>query len=272
MQITNTCKFIHRLKEKLQAIKYVLLLGRMTHSWKKAYEYLKSQGSENKITLESKGLFLTARKEDWCAIREVLIDDEYAIIGNLFTNDEKPKIVDLGANIGCFGWKVFSCVPQASVFSVEATPDTAKILEYNRISNPNYNWIVSESAVWKENTELRLTRTTTSAGNRVDLHSTGPVIKGVRLDKLLSNVGWSTVDLIKIDIEGAESEVIPAVVDILKTIKYLIIEIHNDRINGNEITTILDDCFTYSYKLTNRVSTKPLYLYSNQQVHSLEEC
>ena len=184
------------------------------------------------ITLRYYDMYLSARKQDWTAVREVLIDDEYVCIDGLFDSSDSPKILDLGANVGCFALRAFKLSPNVSVVSIEAAKDTADVLRHNQERNPSLSWQVIHGAVWRNDGPLSLERTNNSTGHRVSNNNVGEQLEGFSLETILKCVGWRHVDLIKMDIEGAEAEVIPGSEDILRNCDYLIIEIHSDRIDG----------------------------------------
>ena len=71
------------------------------------------------------------------------------------------------------------------------------------------------------------------------------------------------------DIEGAEAEVIPVSQDVLLQTKAIIIEVHDDRIDGDVIVSELQNIFPYGYKLNYRGSSKPVYLFCKKDVQNI---
>lgn len=211
-----------------------------------------------------------ARKEDWPAVREVLVHDEYRHIERLFKPNDRPKVLDIGANIGCFALRVFDHCSEAHVCSVEAAGDTYKLLEANNQTNDTKNWKVMNFGVWGTEQPLTLMRRGTSMGHRVMAnenegaqHETEQV-DGITLVALLNKLGWSSVDLIKIDIEGGEESVIPASIEALKKCRFLIIEIHTDRIDASPVIRTLNNTFKFRWKINDRRSSKPVYFLTNE--------
>ena len=218
------------------------------------------------ITLRYHDMYLSARKQDWTAVREVLIDDEYVCIDGLFDSSDSPKILDLGANVGCFALRAFKLSPNVSVVSIEAAKDTADVLRHNQERNPSLSWQVIHGAVWSNDGPLSLERTNNSTGHQVSNNNVGEQLEGFSLETILKCVGWRHVDLIKMDIEGAEAEVIPGSEDILRNCDYLIIEIHSDRIDGELIFNKLKNIYSHIRRINRVQSNKPLYLMSNKNI------
>ena len=230
----------------------------------RAYGYLRSGRDPQIGDFKLGALKFQARKEDWVAIREVLVEDEYHCVDQLITKNSSPRVLDLGANIGSFALRVFLNNPDAEVASVEAADDTFQILEGNRRLNPGSNWHALNFGVWRDDGPLTLMRRGISVGHRVVEGAGDDVVQGISLSSLLMKLGWDQVDLIKMDIEGGEEAVIPAAVDVLRKTRFLIVEIHSDRIDSAPIMSVLQSIYAYQWQLNDRKSSKPLFVMANQ--------
>lgn len=204
------------------------------------------------------------RKEDWVAIREVLVEDEYSCIDRLFQPGAEPRILDLGANIGSFALRVFLRCPMAHVVSVEAANDTFQVLETNRQANALRNWTVLNNGIWSDDGPLTLMRRGIPAGHRVVAGGTGDEVKGISLNSLMNGLHWTSVDLIKMDIEGGEEVVVPAALDTLRRTRVLIIEVHSDRIDPIPILNVLRSTYVNHWQINTRTSSKPVYIMTNE--------
>jgi FkbM family methyltransferase len=209
-------------------------------------------------------LSFRGRKEDWIAIREVLVEDEYSCFDRLFPHDASPHVLDLGANIGSFALRVFLRCPAARVASVEAASDTFRILQANKDANTSFNWEVLNNGVWGDDGPLTLLRRGISVGHRVVEGVGGDAVEGISLKTLLGRLGWDHVDLIKMDIEGGEEVVVPAALDALRRTRVLIIEIHTDRIDPFPVLEALRSIYAHHWQLNDRKSCKPLYIMTNE--------
>jgi FkbM family methyltransferase len=125
-----------------------------------------------------------------------------------------PRVLDLGANIGLFGAYVLGRWPQASIESFEPDPSNARLLVRLIAANRrDLSWSVSELAVANRAGELEF-----AAGMHADSHVL--LQNGARAEDALTARNGSPsvitvravdlfdqrhdVDLLKMDIEGAE--------------------------------------------------------------------
>jgi FkbM family methyltransferase len=125
--------------------------------------------------------------------------------------------VDVGANVGYFTLLGAGLVgPSGTVVAVEAHPRLAGILQRNVVLNGYHGWVtVHQRAAWSERTSLEFHMrdhfTSSSSLGRIDdagLSRLGDTVQSVTveavtLDDLLE--GLPRVDVLKIDIEGAEA-------------------------------------------------------------------
>lgn len=119
---------------------------------------------------------------------------------------EAPEfIIDCGANIGLSAVYFANKYPKARIVAIE--PES-KNFEYLKKNTKNYpNIICLQKAVWPRATRLEVfdtghggwafqTRESESAGD----------VEGVTIGELMSEYSMEKIDLLKIDIEGAEKE------------------------------------------------------------------
>jgi FkbM family methyltransferase len=153
-------------------------------------------GAERRFWLED---FTQAR-----ALSEVLAEHDYdvAIEGQVQT------IVDLGANAGQAAVYFRDRFPDASILAVEADPDTARLAERNTAADPRT--VVVAAAVTDHDGSVTLTRleghswgsNVFSAWSRPDTPQVE--VRSVTLRTLLREHGLAHVDVLKVDVEGAE--------------------------------------------------------------------
>ena len=233
----------------------------------RSFGFLKKSLKPEEIVCSYRNVKFWVRKADWPSVREVFIQDEYSCLKALFpSRDQSPKILDLGAHIGCFALKTFSLLPSARICSAEAAHDTADILEKNIALNSGLNWSLKRAAIWQHNNGIYLQRTQSPLGHKVITQDNGENIDSVTLKTLCEDLGWNSIDLIKMDIEGAEEAVLPDSQEILAKTNALIIEVHTDRIDGDAVIKILNQDFTHCYKLNHRGSTKPVYVFTRRDI------
>lgn len=210
-------------------------------------------------------LLFAVRRQDWVGVDEVLMDDEYLCVLPELESIQRPRILDLGANIGAFAMFVLRHKPESVIYSVEPAEDTFGILEQNCAMNPDLQWRALRAAVWSERGSAGFSRAGSSTGNQVSSNTMTERVPTETLSGLCDNMVEGPIDLIKMDIEGAESCVIPQEEELLKRTRAMVVEIHNDRIDEREVAQSLQRCFPYLYRLPGRKSSKPLILAVRQE-------
>jgi FkbM family methyltransferase len=152
------------------------------------------------------------------------------------------SIVDLGANIGLATLYFAARYPQSSILAVEPEPDNFKLLLRNTQSLGS-RVHRHRAAVWRNDGLISLR---TKDDNNRPLGEWGvqvtaspqrdePSTPCFRLPTLLQLAGFQSVDILKVDIEGAELEVFSEdLTSCLERIRMIIIETHDRFRPGSE--------------------------------------
>lgn len=118
--------------------------------------------------------------------------------------------IDIGANVGYFSVIVSRIVGEnGKVYALEAIPKLCGLLSESIAINDIKNINVLNNAVYSENKKILFHRMKNSAFSYIsrDNTSDGTIeVNAVTLDSLIDKVG--KVDVIKIDVEGAEMNVL----------------------------------------------------------------
>lgn len=141
-------------------------------------------------------------------------------------------IVDVGANIGLASLFFIEIAPQATILAFEPNPRTCRILQEN-LGAREVNATMYEVALGAAAGTGVLVEVEDNAGRCEDYLShlgtfgTGREIE-VAVDALSSFLPKGTIDLIKLDAEGAEVEIIEELVASrrIKDVKNLVAELH----------------------------------------------
>ncbi|MBQ7628938.1 MAG: FkbM family methyltransferase, partial [Selenomonadaceae bacterium] len=150
--------------------------------------------------------------------------------------DFQPKvIIDCGSNIGYSTLYFANTYPDAQIYAIEPEKINFKFLRYNTIFYDNIQLI--NSAVWGKETSVRLEETELGErGYMTDETSDDDPngIKTTTLGKLIYDNGINEIDLLKIDVVGAEKEIFGAegVDDWLSKVKVLSLVIHDELKSG----------------------------------------
>lgn len=206
------------------------------------------------------GLPFRMRPIDWYAVEEIALNSEYACIDTYLKQRPDPLVLDVGANIGMFSLYVFSRAPGAVVHSYEPCSATFEILRQNRQLNPDRDWHVHHAALWSRDGTVAFQNKEFSTSGRVSAAVGDEWIQSVSLRSVLTGLSDRSVDVLKIDVEGAEEGVLSTHAECLKHIHCLIVEVHPALCSEANVVRTLEAAFPHVRTLTDRVSGKPMYL------------
>lgn len=143
-------------------------------------------------------------------LEEVGLEDEYRPADEI----SAETIVDLGASVGLATLRLLSSHPGVRVVAVEADPVLIPRLRANVAGLPV---TVVHAAVAGDSGERRFFRSDIDSwGNSLDNISatqTAVTVPAVSLEDLLDSHGIDRVDLLKLDVEGAEWEMLEGQID-----------------------------------------------------------
>lgn len=155
-----------------------------------------------------------------------------------FDVPKSPKtILDLGAYVGFAAVYLANRFPEATMACIEPSPGNFFALQAN--TAPYRNIKIFNAAIWDKNTTL------TSSGHMAGdwgamfgENDDGESIEGVSIDEIMKRMGWSTIDFLKCDCEGAEVQIFAdRNVAWRDTIKFSTVETH-DRMVENSSSTV----------------------------------
>ncbi|MDX2108628.1 MAG: FkbM family methyltransferase [Verrucomicrobiota bacterium] len=160
---------------------------------------------------------------------QVFLNKEYD-----FTVVKSPKvIIDAGANIGMASIYFANRYPDAKIIALEPEQSNFKLLETNVAPYPNV--VPVHAALWHKNEEINLVDPSlgkwgfmTEAKNASE-RSTGDVrhaVKAMTIDRLMHSYSLERIDILKVDIEGAEREVFSDSSAWIENVDAIIIELH----------------------------------------------
>lgn len=159
---------------------------------------------------------------------EEFTDRQYEKIEKITTIVNSPKVIyDVGANIGMYSLFFKHFWPDAEIYAFEALKDTAEIAKKNL---ENLNVTVFNYGLWDSETEILLgvpkgfDVQSTNYGfywNSIQEHDIKVDMK--TLNSVINKIN-RVPDFLKIDVEGAEINVLRGGTDYLKQIKYIMVE------------------------------------------------
>jgi FkbM family methyltransferase len=176
-------------------------------------------------------LYYTQAQQLYHGLQEVLVDEIYKV--NLGSN---ARIIDCGANIGLSVLYFKSICPSAHITAFEPDRHNFELLTKNCIVNNLKQVDLVEAAVWIENTQLKFIAQGGMDSKISEGAEEGILVKAYSLIDYLQD----PVDFLKLDIEGAEFEVLKNIEEYMDKIATLFIEYHGSFSQTNELIAILD--------------------------------
>ena len=179
-------------------------------------------------------LFVRMNSSDVQIYKHIFLDKEY----DIQLKNSPKTIIDAGANVGYASIYFANLFPQSLIYSIEPESNNFSLLKRN--TAPYQNIIPIKAALWKEETVLNLIDPRVGDwGFRTvndSLTSSRPIVKerimGITMDKLMADYSIDSIDLLKMDIEGAEKDVLENSSSWVNKIDVLLIELHDRAIPG----------------------------------------
>jgi FkbM family methyltransferase len=180
--------------------------------------------------------------------KEIFADESY----KFQTNSDTPVIYDCGSNIGVSCLYFSLNYPNSIIKAFEADPNISNISRQNLKTNDINNVQVISKAVWINNNGIEISL---EGADGASIYAKNIVteVPSIRLKDLIENE--KKIDMLKIDIEGAEYEVLKDCSDSLRKVENIFIEYHS-YINTNQklsemITILENNQFRYFIKPVN---------------------
>jgi FkbM family methyltransferase len=149
----------------------------------------------------------------------------------LCSQPDAKVIVDLGANIGDSAVYFAQRYPRAKIIAVECEEANFQLLCEN--TKRYANVIPVHAAIWSENRKLSIESGPGQNGARVsDQEAAGPSVNGLTMEALMKAHQIEKIDILKIDIEGAEKNLFEHDCAWMAAVQTIGIELHDHLIAG----------------------------------------
>ncbi|MDY0132795.1 MAG: FkbM family methyltransferase [Desulforegulaceae bacterium] len=172
---------------------------------------------------------LRASSSDISTFKQIFLKEEY----NFSTEKHPQVIVDAGANIGLAAIYFANKFPGAKIYSIEPEKKNFELLKNNVAPYPNI--IPIHAALWNKNEEINVIdpglgnwgfMTSKKQSEQDAKKPSNSIVPGITIDKLILEYNLEEIDILKIDIEGAEKEVFSETLAWINNVNSIIIELH----------------------------------------------
>jgi FkbM family methyltransferase len=172
---------------------------------------------------------LRVPSSDVATFRQVFLNGEYD-----FQVASPPQvIIDAGANIGLASIYFANRYPQARILAIEPERSNFELLRENVAPYPNVTPL--QAALWDKDEEIQLTdpglgkwgfMTESKQVAASARSNTCHAVAARSVSTLLREFGLDRVDILKVDIEGAEKEVFQDTASWIGQVESIIVELH----------------------------------------------
>lgn len=197
--------------------------------------------------------------------QEIFVQEIY----KFFSQKTAPFIIDCGANYGTSILYFKTLYPDAYVIGFEADPFIFKLLHRNIKKYELKNIELFNCALWHEETSVNFF-SEKADGGRISLDNGENNINLVKIQtkKLSTYLKNCEVDMLKIDIEGAETKVIEECKAYLKNVNNIFIEYHSFKNKKQDLDKILSilSLNNFRYQIHTQFSAKQPFVESDFQL------
>ncbi len=194
--------------------------------------------SDRQVTLELGGIRFTFRPQqgELYLYKEIFVDCVYDGLPG-FGLLPDWCVFDLGANVGFFSLKAATACRDGRVYAFEPNPDNFRRLEWNLVQNATTNVVAMQKAAGSMPGPACFIPTASSTTGHLEFSaasSEGFSVEVTTLTEVVEQERIETLNLLKLDVEGAEAEVLRGAARILERVERVAMEYHSD--------TLLLDC------------------------------
>jgi FkbM family methyltransferase len=188
-------------------------------------------------------LEVRGRSSDRMVLYSIFVEAQYPAT----QDDTFSCIIDAGANVGYAAIYFARHYPNARIIALEPEAGNYRRLERNTRFYPNIQCL--RGALWKNLGSVSLKNPASDSwAFQVAEAANGDCIPCHTVDSLMVANGWKAIDLLKIDIEGAERDVFSSGTSWLKNTRRLYIEVHDGQCPGSA-QAVLDALHQFIYAL-----------------------
>jgi len=161
---------------------------------------------------------------DFNMFYEVLYEKIYTLPTHLVSNPE--VVLDLGANVGFASLFFADAYPDAKIIAVEPSASNFEQLQKNTASFSRISPI--QAAIYPTSDNVPFVEDNLAYNSKIGVgNGTSYMVNAITIPEILSVHDIAEVDLMKMDIEGAEEMLLAENTEWLHKVKCIIVELHH---------------------------------------------
>lgn len=178
-------------------------------------------------------------------------------------SSSNPVIIDCGANIGLSTLYFAIAYPNSKVFAFEPDNVIFNLLQKNINDNKLANVTIYNEAVWIKDAELSFSNKGSEASQIDTTGQSVTKVKAIHLAQFLAQ--FEKIDFLKMDIEGAEFDVVKNCASELHKVQHFFLEYHGTSSETEKLTTLLDIVKEAGFKVYIKMAADTLAIPFVQQ-------
>tara|TARA_A100001037_G_scaffold304506_1_gene341518 strand:- start:43622 stop:44377 length:756 start_codon:yes stop_codon:yes gene_type:complete len=180
--------------------------------------------------LKGSPVTLRGKSSDFKVFDEIFLKEQY----DSHLLPENPKVIlDAGANIGLSSIYFAARFPDSKIFALEPENSNYEILSKNTKNFENI--IPLKKALWSHSTDLRISNPSAEkwAFNFTESQlPTEDLYEGISIEGFMSDYSVNEIDILKLDVEGAEKDIFSKNINWIPKVRLMIIELHDRVVPG----------------------------------------
>jgi FkbM family methyltransferase len=196
---------------------------------------------------------------DLMVLKQVIIDKEYSAVVDYFKDNEAGHesltIIDAGANVGYSTFYFKEHFPKAVIVCIEPDDKNETVLRRNLAPfiEDKTAFVYKHALMGEADKHMAINNDFRDGRDwsvSVSESETETGLKSITVGEIMQANGWDKLDILKIDIEGAERFIFQENIDLsfLSKVKVLALEIHDEYNIRPQVYSILRN---YDFVITN---------------------
>jgi len=160
----------------------------------------------------------------------------YELFRVTYMQTKSPVILDGGANIGMTSLYYINKFPTAQIYAFEPSKRNVSLCKTNLINAPNFK--IDQKALWDKSEILEFKLSNCSRYHSAFHRSESTYIeevKAVRLDDWLKENCLKKIDILKLNVEGAELKAIRGLGEMIRNVSVIVGEFHPEFVDKQEL-------------------------------------